>query len=187
MNQSTNHISAHAFKQLRQEPADKLRIVDLRTHSEVNTERLEDCAHYPVQDLKASELKIYLQQQNHEPTQPIYLLCASGQRAVQAANQLQEELESQLVIIDGGLNALKQLGMSVTKGDITIISLERQVRITSGALVVLGVLSGLLVHPWFYTLSAFVGGGLVFAGATNSCGMAMILIRMPWNTQTGTS
>ncbi len=100
MNQSTKHISAHAFKQLRQESADKLRIVDLRTHSEVNTERLEDCAHYPVQDLKASELKIYLQQQNHEPTQPIYLLCASGQRAVQAANQLQEELESQLVIID---------------------------------------------------------------------------------------
>ncbi|MDE0956784.1 MAG: rhodanese-like domain-containing protein [Pseudomonadales bacterium] len=187
MSQSTSNISAHAFKQLRQESAGKLRIIDLRTYAEVNTESLDGCAHFPVQKLKASELKIYLQQQNHEPTQPIYLLCASGQRAVRTANQLQDDLDFKLIIIEGGLNALKQLGTSVTEGDNTVISLERQVRIASGSLVVIGVLLGLLIHPWFYGLSAFVGSGLVFAGATNNCGMALVLAKMPWNTKTGTS
>jgi len=187
MNQSTSNISAQVFKQLRQESTDKLQIIDLRTHIEVNTERLDGSAHFPVQQLQAAELKSYLKQQNHNSAQPIYLLCASGQRAVQASNQLQGQFESQLVIIDGGLNALKLLGISVTKGNSTVICLERQVRIASGTLVVLGVLSGLLVHPWFYGLSAFVGAGLVFSGVTNSCGMGMLLAKMPWNRQAGTS
>jgi rhodanese-related sulfurtransferase len=183
MNQSTRNISAQAFKQLRQESTDNLQIIDLRTHVEVNTERLDVSVNFPVQQLQAAELKSYLQQQNHKSSQPIYLLCASGQRAVQASNQLQGQIESQLVIIDGGLNALKLLGMSVIKGNSTVISLERQVRIASGTLVVSGVFSGLLVHPWFYGLAAFVGAGLVFAGVTNSCGMGMLLAKMPWNKQ----
>ena len=187
MNQSTSNISAQVFKQLRQESTDKLQIIDLRTHIEVNTERLDGSAHFPVQQLQAAKLKSYLKQQNHNSAQPIYLLCASGQRAVQASNQLQGQFESQLVIIDGGLNALKLLGISVTKGNSTVICLERQVRIASGTLVVLGVFSGLLVHPWFYGLAAFVGSGLVFAGVTNSCGMGMLLAKMPWNRQAGTS
>ncbi|MGV2341462.1 MAG UNVERIFIED_CONTAM: hypothetical protein LVR18_48330 [Planctomycetaceae bacterium] len=43
-----------------------------------------------------------------------------------------------------------------------------------------GVL-GILVHPGFAGLSAFVGAGLMFAGITDTCGMALILARMPWN------
>jgi hypothetical protein len=27
----------------------------------------------------------------------------------------------------------------------------------------------------------FVGAGLTFAGATNICGMAIVLAKMPWN------
>ena len=185
MNQTTSHISAQAFKQLRKESTDKLQIIDLRTHIEVNAERLDGSVHFPVQQLQAAELKRYLQQQNHKSAQPIYLLCASGQRAVHASSQLQGQLKSQLVIIDGGLNALKLLGMSVIKGSSTVISLEQQVRIGSGSLVVLGVFLGLLVHPWFYGLAAVVGVGLVFAGVTNSCGMAMMLEKMPWNRQAG--
>jgi len=40
---------------------------------------------------------------------------------------------------------------------------------------------GALVHPGFYALSAFVGAGLLFAGLTDWCGMAMLLAKMPWN------
>jgi rhodanese-related sulfurtransferase len=183
MNQSTSNISAQAFKQLRQDPIGNLRIIDLRTHIEVNTERLNGSAHFPVQQLQAGELKSYLQQQNHKSAHPIYLLCASGRRAVQASNQLQGQLESQLIIIDGGLDALKLLGVRVTKGKSTVISLERQVQIASGTLVVLGVFAGLLVQPWIYGLAGFVGVGLAFAGVTNSCGLGMLLAKMPWNRQ----
>jgi hypothetical protein len=61
------------------------------------------------------------------------------------------------------------------------MSLERQVRIAAGALVLAGCGLGLTVHPAFYGLSAFVGGGLVFAGVTDFCGMGLLLARMPWN------
>jgi hypothetical protein len=55
------------------------------------------------------------------------------------------------------------------------------VRIAAGLLVLLGVLLGWLVHPVVLGLAAFVGAGLVFAGITDTCGMGMLLARMPWN------
>jgi hypothetical protein len=61
------------------------------------------------------------------------------------------------------------------------ISLERQVRIAAGLLVVTGAGLGFFVDQRWIALSAFVGGGLVFAGVTDTCGMGMILARMPWN------
>lgn len=63
----------------------------------------------------------------------------------------------------------------------TVISLERQVRITAGALVVTGVVLGWFVHPGFYGLSAFIGAGLVFAGITDICGVCLLLAKLPWN------
>ena len=54
------------------------------------------------------------------------------------------------------------------------MSLERQVRIAAGSLVLTGVLLGWLVHPAFFGLSAFVGA-VFFAGVTDTCGMGMLL------------
>ncbi len=59
--------------------------------------------------------------------------------------------------------------------------LERQVQIAAGSLVVTGTVLGMFVHPFFVGLSAFVGLGLVFSGITNTCGMGLVLARMPWN------
>ncbi len=50
----------------------------------------------------------------------------------------------------------------------------------------LGVGLGLL-HPAFLGLAAFVGAGLVFAGVTDTCGMGLLLARMPWNRVEGTA
>lgn len=61
------------------------------------------------------------------------------------------------------------------------MSLERQVRIAAGLLVVLGTALGYFVHPYLLGLPAFVGAGLVFAGITDTCGMGMLLAKMPWN------
>ena len=71
-------------------------------------------------------------------------------------------------------------GLPVVRGK-KAVSLERQVRIAAGSLVVIGVALGLLVHPVLFGLSGFVGAGLVFAGVTDTCGMGMMLARMPWN------
>ena len=85
-----------------------------------------------------------------------------------------------MVCVDGGTEAWEQAGLPVVRGR-GVIALDRQVRIAAGLLVLLGVGLSLLVHPAFVAVSAFVGAGLVFAGITDTCGMAMLLAKMPWN------
>jgi hypothetical protein len=82
--------------------------------------------------------------------------------------------------VEGGTLACVEAGIPVVRRR-KAISLERQVRIVAGLLVFLGAILGGFVHPAFIGLSAFVGAGLVFAGITDTCGMGMILPRMPWN------
>lgn len=180
-NRAITTIVASEFKQQKQSSDAKLQVIDVRTLAEVESESLADCAHFPLQDLDSAAVRAYLEQHSHDSSQPVYLLCASGQRAARAAEQLQGDLGHQLVIVEGGMNALKQLGVDIAKGTGNVISLERQVRIAAGSLVVIGVILGFAVNPGFYGLSAFVGAGLVFAGVTDSCGMGMVLARMPWN------
>ena len=111
---------------------------------------------------------------------PVYLLCASGIRATKAAEQLRRDGLDNVVVVEGGTNAWVAAGLPVVRGRKTI-SIERQVRIGAGTLVVLGTGLGWFAHPAFFLLSAFVGAGLVFAGVTDICGMAIVLAKAPWN------
>jgi rhodanese-related sulfurtransferase len=83
-----------------------------------------------------------------------------------------------------GMYAWEQAGLPVNRGK-AVLSLERQVRIAAGLLVLTGTILGTWVHPGFYGLAAFVGAGLTFAGLTDWCGMAMLLAKMPWNQRSG--
>jgi sulfur dioxygenase len=67
------------------------------------------------------------------------------------------------------------------RGGRRMISMERQFRIATGTLILLGLLAGWAVHPAGYALVALVGAALVFAGVRNICGMSFLLSRMPWN------
>lgn len=109
---------------------------------------------------------------------PFYVICQSGARSRQACIQLQEAGCS-AVNVTGGTVAWSVEGHPAVQGQKTV-SLERQVRITAGFLVLLGV--GLsFLSPYAIGLSAFVGAGLMFAGITDTCGMGMMLAKMPWN------
>ena len=87
------------------------------------------------------------------------------------------------VVVEGGTLAWIEANLPVTRGTTKVISLERQVRIGTGTLVLTGVLLGWFVHRGFYGLAGFVGAGLIFAGITDFCGLAIILGKMPWNTR----
>ena len=76
-----------------------------------------------------------------------------------------------------------EAGLPVDRGTAKVMSLERQVRIGAGSLVLLGVILGLLVNPYFIALSGFVGAGLIFAGLTDWCGMGLLLAKAPWNSR----
>jgi rhodanese-related sulfurtransferase len=117
---------------------------------------------------------------NGHAKQPLCFICRSGQRAQQACQKLLDVGCSNVVNVEGGTLAWEPQGLPVVRGMKTI-SIERQVRIAAGSLVLLGAILGWTVHPAFIGLSAFVGAGLVFTGITDTCGMGLLLARMPWN------
>ena len=110
----------------------------------------------------------------------IYVICRSGSRGKQACEKILNAGLSEVINVEGGTLACIESGLPVVRGK-KAMSLERQVRIAAGSMVVLGAALGAFVHPGFIGLSAFVGAGLVFAGITDTCGMGMFLARMPWN------
>ena len=112
---------------------------------------------------------------------PVVFLCRSGIRTSANAPKLAACCEGQAYILDGGLDAWKAAGLPVEEDRGQPLELMRQVQIAAGSMVVLGVVLGALVAPAFHALSAFVGAGLVFAGATGTCGLARVLRLMPWN------
>jgi rhodanese-related sulfurtransferase len=115
--------------------------------------------------------------------QPVYLICRSGARAAKAAEKLAKEKIDQGVVVEGGILAWIDAGFPVQRSAVKVISLERQVRIVAGTLVLAGVLLAYFVHPYFIGLSAFVGAGLVFAGISDWCGMGLLLAKLPWNSR----
>jgi rhodanese-related sulfurtransferase len=111
---------------------------------------------------------------------PVYFICRSGGRGKQACERLAAAGFAHGVNVEGGTRAWEQAGLPVLHGK-KAVSLERQVRITAGSIVLIGITLGILVHPYWIGLSAFIGAGLVFSGVTDTCGMGMLLARMPWN------
>lgn len=178
-----NIISAQNFVNLlNEQPATA--VVDVRTHAEIENEKLSECHPLPLQDLTESSFQAALShlQQAGADCNNVYLLCQSGKRAEMAISKLKDtKLACKLFVIEGGMNAAKAAGADVIQGSRNTISLERQVRIAAGLLVLAGVVLGFTTHNHFYYLAGFVGAGLTFAGITDTCAMGMLLARMPWN------
>ncbi|MBL8545366.1 MAG: rhodanese family protein [Hyphomonadaceae bacterium] len=107
--------------------------------------------------------------------------CRSGMRTQSNAAKLLARGFAEAYYLEGGIEAWKQAGLPVHANRKAPIEIMRQVQITAGSLVLTGVVLGFLVSPGFYALSAFIGAGLTFAGATGWCGMALLLKTMPWN------
>ena len=118
---------------------------------------------------------------------PVFVLCQSGGRAAKAVERFRQAGFDEVACVEGGTVAWERAGLPVVRGEGKVISLERQVRIAAGALVLLGATLGWLVHPIFFGLCALIGAGLVFAGVTDWCGMGMLLARMPWNNRGGST
>jgi rhodanese-related sulfurtransferase len=149
-------------------------LIDVRTPAEYVALHAEGAASVPLDKLSLTALP-------HGDRQPIYLICQSGGRAARACERLQAGGLTDVFNVVGGTTAWQQCGLPIVVGERGTISLERQVRIVAGLLVLLGELLGWHVHAAFHAIPVFVGAGLVFAGITDWCGMGLLLARMPWN------
>ncbi|HEY2589134.1 MAG TPA: rhodanese-like domain-containing protein [Tepidisphaeraceae bacterium] len=157
-------------------------ILDVRTPAEFARVHAAGASLMPLEKLDPAAVAARRQGR----TEPIYVICHSGSRAAKACRRLKKAGVGPVYCIEGGTVAWEQLGLPVERGDERrstrrVISLERQVRIAAGSLVLLGLALAWAVHPLFLILCAFVGAGLVFAGVTDFCGMGILLGKMPWN------
>lgn len=160
---------------------DNVVTIDIRTPYEVQSESIGSDLHINSTDCAADHVKNALNDKGLTAGENVYLLCQSGARAEQVQKKLGADFPWRMIKIEGGLNALKTQGVEVTVKKKNAVSLERQVRIAAGLLVVVGVVLAHSIHPNFIYLSAFVGAGLTYSGVTNTCTMALILAKMPWN------
>jgi rhodanese-related sulfurtransferase len=160
--QQKNSITPHELYSLFREGC-PVELLDVRTPPEYAAAHIPQARNEPLDQLRPHD-------------QPVYLICRTGARAIKAAGRF-----PQGIVVKGGTQAWIEAGLPVESSPVKVISLERQVRIVAGSLVLLGVMLGWLVHPVLFVLSAFVGAGLVFAGITDFCGMALLLAKMPWN------
>lgn len=155
----------------------RLDLIDVRTPVEFREVHVEVARNVPLDQLDPAGL---MQGRSGSADEPLYVICRSGSRGQQACEKFVKAGFPNVVNVEGGTLACIEAGLPVVRGK-KAISLERQVRIAAGSLVLLGAVLGWFVHPALIGLSAFVGAGLVFAGITDTCGMGMILARMPWN------
>jgi rhodanese-related sulfurtransferase len=174
-------ISPKQLHDLKQS-ASGIELIDGRTPVEFREVHVTFARNVPLDRLDAAEVTAG----RKDSTQPLYVICRSGARGKQACEKLHAAGFTNVVNVEGGTQAWDQAGLPVVRGQ-KAMSLERQVRIAAGMLVFIGSLLGAFVHPYWIGLPAFVGAGLVFAGITDTCGMGMIIARMPWNQVSTTS
>ena len=150
-------------------------LIDVRTPVEYREVHVGFARNVPLDQLDAIQFA-----SGRNGSEPLYVICRSGSRGKQACEKFLSAGYTNVVNVEGGTQAWDKAGLPVVRGQ-KAISLERQVRIAAGLLVLVGSALGAFVSPYWIGLSAFVGAGLTFAGITDTCGMGMILARMPWN------
>lgn len=166
-------ITPRALHALR-EKGNNITVLDVRSPAEFREIHLPDAKCVPLAEFDPTVLSSATSKES------IYLICRTGDRSQKAHQRCIAAEVDNVLVVEGGLNAWEDAGLPVERGKKSV-SLDRQVRIAAGTLVLLGAVLGLTVAPAFTALSAFVGAGLVFTGITDTCGMGLLLARMPWN------
>jgi glyoxylase-like metal-dependent hydrolase (beta-lactamase superfamily II)/rhodanese-related sulfurtransferase len=147
-------------------------LLDVRSALEFESERIEGAHNIPLDrlDTRLGEIP---------DGADVVVVCRTGVRATIAAETLARAGRRPRVL-EGGVHAWRRAHLPLREGR-KRLAVDRQVQLIAGTMVLAGVALGTLVNPWFLALAAFFGAGLTFAGATGTCGLALVLMRMPWN------
>jgi glyoxylase-like metal-dependent hydrolase (beta-lactamase superfamily II)/rhodanese-related sulfurtransferase len=156
--------------------ADAPLVIDVRLPAEYRSVHLEPSLLLPLDEISRRRAELPRDRE-------LVLVCRTGARAQVAAAALPGWRTR---VLEGGIVAWQEAGHPVIEGK-AHMSLERQVRVAAGGLACIGGLLAAAVSPWFGLLPAFVGAGLVYAGLTDRCGMAMLLAKLPYNRRGDTA
>lgn len=161
----------------KQSKGESVELIDVRTPIEFREVHARLARNVPFDRLNPNEIAAG---KNGAVDLPLYVICKRGSRGAKAAQALVDAGHCNVVNVEGGTEAWADLGLPVNRGK-KAMSLERQVRLAAGFIVLVGALLGIFVHPYFAGIAAFVGAGLMFAAITDTCAMGMLIAKMPWN------
>ena len=165
-------ISASEVHALREEGVAPPLLLDVRTPLEFESERIEGSLNVPLDQLDTRLHQV-------PDRADVVVVCRTGVRATIAAETL-ARAGRRARVLEGGVHGWRRAGLPLRQGR-KRLAVDRQVQLIAGTMVLAGVALGVLVSPWFLGLAAFFGAGLTFAGATGTCGLALLLMKMPWN------
>lgn len=154
---------------------EQLTIIDVRTPGEFDTVHIRGSYNVPLPLLSEHARELADRLHGH-----VVLICQSGNRAQQACGRLHDVGLAEATVLTGGIAEFEAAGGDVVHGT-RRWAMDRQVRMTAGSLVLLGVLGGTLISPKLNLLAGAIGAGLVYSAASDSCAMAAALSKMPWN------
>lgn len=149
-------------------------LIDIRDADEFARRHVPGALSRPLSNFETVRLKV-------EPAKDVIFTCRSGMRTQANCDRLAAAVEGEAFVLEGGLDAWARAGLPVNEDRKAPLEMMRQVQIAAGVLVLAGVALGFVLHPAFFGISALVGAGLTFAGATGLCGMARLLQAAPWN------
>jgi rhodanese-related sulfurtransferase len=153
-------------------------IIDVRENDEFDAEHIEDSLHIPLSNFPRQAPALF----KTLAGRTVVLMCRSGKRAGLAASQAAALCDGlSLEVFPGGILEWKKQGKATVVARKAHLPIMRQVQLVAGSLVLVSALLTYFVNPGFVFLAGFVGAGLTMAGATGFCGMAELLVRMPWN------
>lgn len=147
--------------------------VDVRSATEYASGHIPGAVNIPIEQIEV-RLEDLL------PNVPIVLVCQAGKRARMVAGLL-EPCRKDVTVLEGGTAAWQDAGLPLVVSTNSRWSLERQVRLIAGLLILTALLLSATVHPYWLGLAGIVGLGLTFAGLTDICMMAAVLVKLPWN------
>lgn len=151
-----------------------VRVIDVREPSEYASGHIPQGELVPLGTLRTAAA-------SWPREKPILVHCQAGRRGETARQTLVGLGFKSVVNLEGGFGAWRAAGLRIVKKQGAPWSLERQVRFTVGVLVILFTTLGITVNPGFFALDFFISVGLIFSAITNTCGMAVVLTKMPWN------
>jgi rhodanese-related sulfurtransferase len=149
-----------------------MQALDVRSAAEFATGHVPGAVNIPMEQVESRMEDL--------PPGPLVLICESGKRAEIVAGWLSGR--SEVTLLEGGTRAWRNAGYPLVACAPCRWTLERQVRLIAGLVVLAGTLLSVLINAKWVYLAMLVGAGLTFAGATNICGMASLLAKMPWNS-----
>lgn len=171
------YITSEELKQMY--GSNDILICDIREADEYNREHIVGAKNFPLSNLQVNKLD------DIAKSKKLILHCQSGNRTKMNEKVFKNINCDEVMILCDGINAWKKQGCAIAKNNKAPLPLMRQVQIIAGCLILFGIILSYTVSKDFILLSGFVGLGLLVAGVTGFCGMANILMLLPYNKNNG--